>query len=442
MKPLKIAVIGSGISGLSAAWLLSGNHQVTLYEADGHFGGHANTVDVETPSGRVAVDTGFIVYNERNYPNLVELFERLEVPTSASEMTFALSIANGRYEYSGSGANGFFGQRRNLFCLPHWRMLGDITRFFRDAQTRLEGYAPGISLGDYLDAESYCDQFVNEHIVPMGAAIWSTDMRGMMRHPARAFIDFYDNHGLLSFLNRPRWRTVSGGSRSYVSRLLADAGVELKRANGVERIARHPDYVHVAEHSGAVRPFDHVVVATHADQALRLIEEPTVRERNLLGAFGYQENRAVLHRDCRFMPRRRRLWSSWNYLKTGEGVDASLCVTYWMNRLQELDTDTNLFVTLNPVSPIHPKAIDREITYDHPVFDAAAHDAQKDLWSLQGEKRTWFCGAYFGHGFHEDGAASGLAVAEALGGAARPWSTEGLPSRIPSWPYPSVAAAE
>lgn len=443
MGPFRIAVVGSGIAGLSAAWLLSKNHQVTLYESGDHFGGHANTVEVDTPDGNVAVDTGFIVYNAPNYPNLVGLFDQLGVPTKESDMTFALSIDDGRYEYSGTGANGFFGQRRNLFWLPHWRMLADIARFFREAQARLGAYDSGITLGDFLKSENYTDQFVTEHIIPMGAAIWSTSMSEMLAYPARTFINFYANHGLMSFTNRSHWRTVDGGSREYVKRLLADAGVELQLANGVERIVRHPNYVHIAEQSGAVRPFDHVVIAAHADEALKMLEQPSNHEAQLLANFSYQKNLAILHRDARFMPKRKRLWSSWNYLKGERGFDKDLCVTYWMNNLQSLPTSTNLFVTLNPTEEIHPKAIDRSFEYDHPVFDNAAINAQSDLRSLQGENRTWFCGSYFGHGFHEDGAESGIAVAEALGGMKRPWSTEGRMSRLPSLAQaPLVEAAE
>ncbi len=443
MTGLKIAIVGSGISGLSAAWLLSKNHQVTLYEQGQTFGGHANTLDIDTPDGPVAMDAGFIVYNEKNYPNLVALFDRLGVETEFSDMTFALSIDGGRYEYSGTGANGFFGQRRNLFWLPHWKMLADISRFFKDAKSRLDQYEPQVALGDFLMAEGYSQQFITEHIIPMGAAIWSTSMREMLNYPARTFVNFYSNHDLMSFTDRSVWRTVSGGSRNYVQKLLANAGVELKAGNAIQKVVRHPGYVHIVEESGAERPFDQVVIATHADQALKLLDHPTFMEQQLLSRFPYQENRAIVHRDPKFMPKRRRLWSSWNYLKSGIGFDQNLCVTYWMNNLQNLPTRTDLFLTLNPPEEIAPEMVEREIIYDHPVFDAAAVDAQRDLWSLQGENHTWFCGAYFGHGFHEDGAESGLAVAEALGGMNRPWSTEGRVSRLPSRAnLPHVAAAE
>ena len=425
-----IAVIGSGIAGLSAAWLLSKRNRVTIYEADNHIGGHANTVDVDTPDGRIAVDTGFIVYYERNYPNLTALFKHLGAATESTEMSFALSLDGGAYEYAGSGAQGFFGQRRNLARPGHWRLMMDIARFFRTAPARIVRYPAATTLGDFVRREGYSDGFVHNHIIPMGAAIWSTAMDAMLAFPARSFIDFYRNHGMLQFRERPAWRTVTGGSRNYVELLVADGGFEVQRNNPARRVVRHQNYIHISDDRGVVRPFDHVVMATHADQALRLLDEPDPLEAKLLGAFQYQTNRAVLHRDRRWMPRRKKLWSSWNYLKRRQGFEDSLCVTYWMDRLQNLEIATNLFLTLNPAGPIHPKAIEAVFDYDHPVFSASAIEAQKSLWALQGARRTWFCGSYFGYGFHEDGAQSGLAVAEQLGGLRRPWQVAGESDRI------------
>lgn len=430
MSGLNIAVIGSGISGLSAAWLLSRGHHVTVYEAEGRLGGHANTVDVQTPEGAVAVDTGFIVFNKPNYPNLVAIFEHLGVDTYETEMSFALSFGDGAYEYSGSGAGGFFGQKLNTLSLRHWRLLRDMRRFFRTAGERVKAFGDDVSLGDFLAAEGYGDSFVADHIVPMGAAIWSTSMSDMLAFPARSFISFYANHGMLQFNDRPLWRTVKGGSRAYVSRLAAEAGFEVQADNPAARVVRHQHFALVTDSHGAVRPFDQVVIATHADHALRLLDDPDPVEANLLGAFRYQKNRAVLHRDPRWMPRRKGLWSSWNYLKQNEGFESELCVTYWMNRLQDLPTETNLFVTLNPYDEIHPKAVDRVFDYDHPVFDAGAIAAQKDLFSIQGNRRTWFCGSYAGFGFHEDGIQSGLLVAERLGGNKRPWDVSGHAPRV------------
>lgn len=436
MKGQKIAIVGSGVSGLSAAWLLSKTHQVTLYEADSYVGGHANTVDVETAEGTVPVDTGFIVFNEANYPNLTALFDHLGVESHFTEMTFALSLERGRYEYSGTGATGYFGQKRNLANIGHWGMLIDLLRFFRSAQQRLSAYDETVTLGDFLRAERYSDRFIFSHIIPLGAAIWSTDAAAMLDYPARTIIDFYANHGLLRIIGRPVWRTVRGGSRAYVNALLKDGGFEVMTGNPVQRISRHGNHVHIADSRGTIRPFDHVVLATHADQALKLIENPSTLESELLGSFSYQRNHAVLHRDKRFMPKRRGLWSAWNYLQNGHAGEEELCVTYWMNELQDLQTRTNLFVTLNPKEALHPEMVEQSFDYDHPVFDNTALRAQRDLWMLQGQQRTWFCGAHFGHGFHEDGARSGLAVAEALGGIRRPWPvSEPVPANpIPAWP--------
>lgn len=442
MKKQNIAVIGSGIAGLSAAWLLAMRHRVTLYEADNHIGGHANTVDVDTPDGRIAVDTGFIVYNERNYPNLTALFKHLGVATEATEMSFALSLNGGAFEYATSGAQGFFGQRSNLARPGHWRLMMDISRFFRTARERVEWFPADVTLGTFLTQERYSDAFVQDHIIPMGAAIWSTAMNGMLAFPARSFIDFYANHGMLQYWDRPAWRTVKGGSRQYVELLVADGGFEVQRNNRARRVVRQKDYIHITDERGVVRPFEHVVIATHADQAIRLLDEPDPLEEKLLGAFQYQTNRAVLHRDRRWMPRRRKLWSSWNYLKRRTGVEDSLCVTYWMNRLQNLKTQTDLFVTLNPAGDIHPKAIDAVFDYDHPVFSAPAAEAKKLLWAIQGKRRTWFCGSYFGYGFHEDGVQSGLAVAEQLGQVRRPWQVCGESDRIHLFDDVVVEAAE
>ncbi|MDH3579821.1 MAG: NAD/FAD-binding protein, partial [Hyphomicrobiales bacterium] len=338
--------------------------------------------------------------------------------------------------------SGFFGQPRNLSRPRHWRLLGDIARFFRTARDHVERYPSSITLGAFLKREGYGGAFVRDHILPMGAAIWSTPMAEMLDFPARSLIAFYANHGMLQFRGRPGWRTVTGGSRRYVARVVADGAFEVQRLTPIERVVRRETHVHIVDHRGVVRPFDHVVIATHADQALALLDEPSALEEEHLRTFGYQANRAVLHRDPRWMPKRKRLWSSWNYLKTGNWFDGDLCLSYWMNRLQNLDTSANLFVTLNPTGEIHPKAVDATIDYAHPVFSQQAVNAQKSLWALQGIQRTWFCGSYFGHGFHEDGAQSGLAVAEQLGGICRPWGVENESARIAASATTHTAAAE
>lgn len=429
MPPLNIAVIGSGVSGLSAAWLLSKRHKVTLFEQDDRLGGHTHTSTVLTADGVVPVDTGFIVFNELNYPNLTALFGHLGVRTAPTEMTFAVSANDGAFEYAGSGP-GLFGQITNLVNRRHWRLVSDMFRFFRTAQRALERHPDDISLGAFLKAENYSGAFIEDHILPMGAAIWSTPMVGMLDFPAATFLNFYANHGMLQAVGRPAWKSVSGGSKTYIQRLLEDGDIQAAIGTPVRRVGRARSCVHVEDARGVVRMYDHVVIAAHADQALSMLSDPTPKEQSLLGTFSYERNHAVLHRDKRFMPRRRRLWQSWNYLKRGHGLESELCVSYWMNSLQRLPTKTDLFVTLNPPWEIHPKAIDLEVDYDHPVFSKEAIAAQSRLWSLQGKDRTWFCGAYFGYGFHEDGLQSGLAVAEQLGGVRRPWSVADESGRI------------
>lgn len=446
MKKRRIAVIGSGISGLSAAWLLSRRHDVCLYEADSRIGGHANTVVCREPEGDLAVDTGFIVYNEAAYPNLVALFDYLDVPTAATEMGFAVSLDGGRIEYAGRGMAQVIGSSRNLFDLEHWRMLLGIARFFKTALRRAEMLPDDVSLGTFLSTEGYGPAFIARHLLPMAGAIWSSAPEQMLSYPARSFLRFFDNHGLLQIRNRPKWRTVAGGSREYVQRLIDDSEIKFAIGQPVQRVMRHPSHVTIACAGGEQQDYEHVVIATHADQALTLLDEATSGERALLSAFRYSMNRAILHRDSRLMPRRRRLWSSWNYVGTAGAPECA--ITYWMNALQPLATSADYFVSLNPAVEPEAASVLKTFDYAHPIFDARALAAQRHLWDLQGRQNTWFCGAYFGAGFHEDGLQSGLAVAEALGGALRPWPVPDPSNRIftkpldrlPAGPY--VEAAE
>jgi uncharacterized protein len=446
LKKRRIAVIGSGISGLSAAWLLSQRHDVCLYEADSRIGGHANTVVCRGPDGDVAVDTGFIVYNEAAYPNLVELFDYLDVPTAATEMGFAVSLDGGRIEYAGRGMAQIIGASRNLFDPEHWRMLLGIARFFRTALGRAELLADDVSLAAFLSAEGYGPAFIKRHLLPMAGAIWSSAPEQMLNYPARSFLRFFDNHGLLQIRNRPKWRTVVGGSREYVWRLIDDSQIKIAMGQKVLRVMRHPSHVTIICADGEQQDHDHVVIATHADQALNLLDDATPDERALLSAFGYSMNRAVLHRDSRLMPQRRRLWSSWNYIGTAGAPQCA--ITYWMNALQPLATAADYFVTLNPAIEPEANSVLKSFDYAHPIYDGRALSAQRHLWDLQGRQNTWFCGAYFGSGFHEDGLQAGLAVAEALGGVLRPWSVPDPSNRIFTKPLdylyagPYVEAAE
>ena len=430
------AVIGSGIAGLSAAWLLSKRHEVTLFEQDARTGGHGNTVFAATRSGTTPVDTGFIVYNTQSYPNLIALFEHLSVPTARSDMSFAVSLDGGRYEYSGTGFQGLFGQRANLAKPSHWRMLFDIRRFFADAPRLLTMETiNGLSLGDYLSAGGYSRAFIQRHILPMAAAIWSASPQDILSFPVAAFVRFFANHGLLQVRDRPEWRTVAGGSRVYVERMLSDFQGHVATGKQAVQIRRGPRDVAITFADGETETYAGCIIATHADQALGMLADPDPLERSLLGAFRYQSNRAVLHSDAAVMPRRRKVWSSWNYLgRDNAAVSASSaqgpCVTYWMNRLQPLGDAEDLFVTLNPDRLI---AADRKLAtfdYAHPVFDASAMTAQRSLWALQGRRRTWFCGSYFGFGFHEDALQAGLAAAEHAGGVRRPWTVADESGRI------------
>jgi predicted NAD/FAD-binding protein len=436
--PLNIAVIGSGISGLSAAWLLSQRHSVTLFEADGRIGGHSNTVDiVSADGGNVPVDTGFIVYNETTYPNLTALFRHLDVPTKPSDMSFAVSLDGGRLEYSGTNIHGLFAQWRNLVRPRFWSMLRDLLRFYRDAPSDLDRLGL-TTLDEYLAAEGYGAAFRDDHLYPMAAAIWSTPAAEIGDYPAASFVRFCDNHGLLKLAGRPIWRTVEGGSRVYVAKLTAPLAGRIVTDCPVLSLRRISGAVEITDERGHAGRFDHAVIATHADQALHLLADPSPQERAYLGAFAYSRNEAVLHTDPTLMPKRLAVWSSWNYLSQGRNDPRTPSVTYWMNRLQSISETTPLFVTLNPAWEPHPATIIRREIYEHPIFDAAAIKAQDHLWSLQGVRNTWFCGAYFGAGFHEDGLQAGLAVAEALGGVGRPWVVAGESDRIRITAAPSA----
>ena len=420
---LDVAVVGAGISGMACAWLLAQRHRVTLYEAAPRLGGHTHTVDV----GAQPVDTGFIVYNEATYPNLVALFDHLGVKTQPSEMSFAVSLDDGRLEYAGGDLAGLFAQRRNLVSPRFLGMIRDLLRFYREAPGKLAGLE-ALSLGAFLERDGYGRAFQEDHLLPMAAAIWSAPARTLLDFPAASFVRFCENHGLLKVTDRPIWRTVTGGSRSYIGPLTAPYADGIRLGHAVTSIERGTGGVTLRDGTGASAHHDRIVLATHADQALAMLAQPSDAERARLGAFRYGRNRAVLHTDPTLMPCRRRTWSSWNYLGRRGGDTDGLCVTYWMNRLQALPVSPDYFVTLNPTR--EPASILREDLYEHPVFDLGALAAQKRLWSLQGAGGVWFCGAHFGAGFHEDGLQSGLAVAEALGGVRRPWSVPDPSGRI------------
>ena len=423
----RIAVVGAGIAGLSAAWLLRDVAEVTLFEGAGRAGGHADTQMLRIDGREVAVDTGFIVYNGRNYPNLTGLFAALGVATRASDMSFGVSIGSasggrGAMEYGGGSLWQMFAQRRNLLRPRFWRMIRDILRFYREAPGLLDGGGEE-TLGAWLDRRRFGAGFVEDHILPMGAAIWSASATGMRAFPLRHFIRFFHNHGLLSLTDRPEWRTVVGGSRSYVARILDDLpAVRLGCAVRAVRRGAVPGQVTLTLADGKTATFEQVVLACHADQALALLERPSAAERAVLGAITCQDNIAVLHSDVALMPRRRGVWSAWNYLADRAGDPAAaVSVTYWMNRLQGMATSAPLLVTLNPRRAPDPALVHLTRRYRHPQFDAAALAAQARLPAIQGSQGVWFAGAWTGWGFHEDGIASAVRVAAALG-ADIPWA--------------------
>lgn len=428
----QIAVIGTGISGLSAAWLLHDRAEVTVFEQDHRIGGHSHTVDATKGARSTPVDMGFIVYNEQTYPNLTALLKHLGVATQTTDMSLAVSLGNGRLEYAGGSLSQLFAQKRNLVRPRFWSMLRDLVRFYRSATNDLDRLTKnGMTLGSYLEANRYSFAFRDDHLLPMAAAIWSMPTANVLDYPAHAFIRFHENHGLLKLTDRPLWRTVAGGSRAYVERLTSPFADRIRKGVGVVSVERHPDGVVLRTNTGERARFDQVVMASHADQALGLLLNPTPEEARWLGAFRYSTNDAVLHGDERLMPKRRRAWASWNYI-SGDSQEelAGLTVTYWMNNLQSLPKEQPLFVTLNPNREIEASKVYQSQRFEHPIIDGAATNAQQQLWSLQGRDRIWYCGAYFGAGFHEDGLQAGLAVAEAISKRKRPWRVAKESGRI------------
>lgn len=425
----RIAVIGGGISGLGAAWALHNENEVVVYEADARLGGHSNTVEVETSEGLVPVDTGFIVYNERTYPHLTRLFSAVGVATEPSEMSFAFS-RDRSFEYAAS-SRGLLAQPSNLLRASYRSMISDILRF-RQVGPMLEPRI-GESIAELLAREGFGAPFLDDYLLPMSSAIWSARDREIRRFPAKALLRFLANHGLMRITGRPIWRTVSGGSQEYVRRLSQPFRHSVRLSTPVRSVKRLDDSVEVTA-NGRTEAYDHVILATHSDQALSLLgSSATSAEREALGGVRYEPNVVVLHSDPGLMPARRQVWSSWNAM--GSSIDSeadATSVTYWMNKLQSLDTRQQLFVSLNPIQAPDPTLVHGTFHYAHPQFDHEAIEAQKLLSTIQGTNRTWFAGAYCGYGFHEDALQAGLNVAAALGSPAPWWgSFEPMSSSLP-----------
>lgn len=411
----RVAVVGSGISGLAAAWLLSRRFEVSLFEADGRLGGHTHTVEVDTADGRLPLDTGFLVHNRRTYPHLVRLLDELGVATQDSDMSFSVSDPQSGLEYGSRGAAGFFAQPRNLARPAHYRLLSEIVRFNREARALLTrpGYE-GLTLGDFLAERRFDAAFSRYYLLPMASAIWSTPLDAMTAFPAFTFIRFFLNHGLLGITGQPVWRVVTGGSHRYIPALIAPLADRVFTGLPVEQITRTPEGVTLRFATRAAESFDQVVLACHGDQALRLLGDPSDAERDVLGQFRTSANEAWLHTDESWLPVNPRARASWNY-RLSDDDEAPPTVTYDLNRLQGLRTATRYCVTLNPSRPIPQRAVLGRFNYRHPLYDVSAVRAQTRWPRVSGVNRTHFCGAYWGCGFHEDGLNSAIRVAASLG---------------------------
>ena len=395
---MKIAVIGSGISGLSASYYFSKKYKVDLFEQDDHFGGHSYTYDIKEDNKIIAVDLGFIVFNEQTYPNLIRFFNELNVPFEKSNMSFSVSIKDTNVEYGGSGFNAIFANKKNLLNFKFLKMINEIINFYKTAPSLINTETSNVTLGDYLKSSKLSKYFIEYHIIPMVAAIWSMPFQKAKEMPLKLFLNFFTNHGLFKLKNRPQWFTVSNRSRTYVKKVLEKISGEVFKNYKVSKILRSKNNVRILI-GNEYLDYDHVILASHADQSLELLDDPSLEESEILKKFTYVSNEAYLHRDENLMPIRKSAWSSWNSISKNENT----CVTYWLNKLQNLNSEKNYFLTLNPVEAIDKNKIIKKIHFTHPYFNKDNVALQKDLNKLQGKKRTWFCGSYFGYGFHEDG---------------------------------------
>ncbi|WP_303748474.1 NAD(P)/FAD-dependent oxidoreductase [Stenotrophomonas pigmentata] len=408
---MRIAIIGSGIAGLASAWWLDGEHEVTLFEANDYLGGHTHTHALQVGGTQMAVDTGFIVFNPRHYPLLSALFDELEVESQPTTMSFSMRSERSGVEYNATSLDGLFCQHRNLVSPRFWGMLRDLRRFYRDAPALLDG-GDGPTLGEYLRSERYGEAFVEEHLLPMASALWSSPTATVREFPARYLVQFMANHHMLQISGRPQWRVVKGGSARYIDAMRARWQVRERLECAVWKVEREPDGARVYSTAG-VEGFDEVIMACHSDQALRLLDDADPLEQQVLGAISYQHNEVVLHTDASLLPRNRKAWAAWN-AHVPQAADAPCTVSYYMNLLQGIAGDTPLVVTLNNTAQIDPGKVLRRMRYAHPVHDHAAVAAQQRWAEIQGQRHTWFAGAYWGWGFHEDGIRSARRVVDAL----------------------------
>ncbi len=416
----KIAIIGGGISGLATAYMLAPHHNISLYEKNDYIGGHSRTVEVKTKDGSIPVDTGFIVFNYKNYPLLTSLFEHLNVPVVKSNMSFGVSINDGWLEYSTQTMASLFAQNKNIFRPKFLGMIKDILSFYKEAPHYLED-KEGLTIEKCLDELKMGEWFRKYFLLAMGGAIWSTPLKQMNDFPARTLIRFFDNHGLLSVSNQPQWYTVDGGSREYVKRLTSSFQDKIYTNSPVQKVVRDDNGVNLHFKNGKIDAFDEVIFACHSDQALRMIDNPLKDESEILGAIRYHKNRMILHSDISFMPKRKKAWASWVYLSEAQSDDsANVSLSYWMNNLQPLKTSEPIIVTLNPAREPKKELVHDEYIFEHPVFDEPAVHAQSKIDAIQGKNRLWFCGAYQRYGFHEDGLLSAVNMTEKMG-ISRQW---------------------
>ena len=424
----KVAVIGSGISGLAAAWHLQYDCDVEIFESEEQIGGHSHTVKHMDEYGDHWIDMGFIVFNRPCYPNLVALFEALDVKHELADMSFGVSARGGNYEYSSLGVDGIIAQKSNLLSPRFYGMIFDIIRFNKNA---LSDFAKGknleLSLGEYLQKGKYGKTFIEDHLLPQAAAIWSCTADKISEYPFASFVRFFSNHGLLQLKDRVLWRSVVGGAQTYLKKIATDFNGKIHVSCPIKNVIRHDNKVELFGMENSLGIYDDVIFATHTDVTAKIFNDAaTSLEKEIIGTIKYSKNRVILHKDVNLMPKRRKAWAAWNYISNTKG----LCVSYWMNILQRLETKQEYFVTLNPSIEIAPEKIIAERIFDHPIFDADALNAQRRIGEIQGVKNFWYCGAWQGYGFHEDGLQSGLAVAEAISGRKRPWDFDNSQNRL------------
>ena len=407
MGKINIAIIGSGISGLSCAWYLSKKFAVDLYEKNDYFGGHSNTHSFKVNGKEINVDTGFIVFNELNYPNLCKFFESLNVKSYESDMSFSVSMNNGKLEYSGKSALSLFAQKKNLLNLKFLKMLYEILRFYKEVENDRLNYK-NISISEYLEIKKYSNYFKNNHLYPMAASIWSSPVNRISKYPFKEFVSFFSNHGLLRIFDRPKWRTVYGGSKEYVKKVLNNKNIKSFKNINV-KIERKKGKWELSGKDNS-KQYDHVVLCVHSNQVKQVIQDVKYNHSNIFSGIKYNKNNVYLHSDESLMPKNKKAWASWNYVES----KSQLSVTYWMNLLQDLKTNKNYFVSLNPIKIPKQKKIEKVIIYEHPAYDLQTFKSQKEVELIQGFNNIWFCGAYLGYGFHEDGIKSGKRVASEI----------------------------